>query len=182
MSDKSRRLSKLTDLLLIALVFMVWTGCGLLSSGPGTQKHTPLTVSSITIGDCKDLDSLPGLDSLYFAQVCLVFSHDGEQTLSITHINGNITCCPDSLKVEVNLEDNLITIMEKGNIPDPEDNICYCICISDLNYSIDGIKLGEYTIKMKSPFESDPEADPVMQFSIDFRDIPVDTICRYRLD
>ena len=58
--------------------------------------------------------------------------------LDIKHVNAVFNCCPDTIKADVSMEDNIITINESETNP-----ICDCICDYDLEYRLGPLTSGK---------------------------------------
>jgi hypothetical protein len=73
---------------------------------------------------------------------CIEFSYDGEDILTVHHLNAAFNCCPQELLADFSFSDNAITITE-GEIADPP---CDCLCLYDVDYRITGLPPGEYSL------------------------------------
>ena len=80
-------------------------------------------------------------------QDCIVYDYDGEGTLNLTHVNDMFNCCPESLYITVNVEDNVISVDEYET-----DGLCDCICMFDLEYRIINLSPGIYTLNVNNVY------------------------------
>jgi len=103
----------------------------------------------------------PGSDCIEY-----VFS-DG--VLSITHINAGFNCCTD-VGGDIEIEDNVITITEKES-----GDYCFCLCLYDVDYEIEGLQAAEYTIVIEELCLDD--GDELMEFTVDLISSPSGTHC-----
>jgi hypothetical protein len=110
-------------------------------------------------------------------QTCFIFSYDGVDTLRVSRVNAAFNCCPDSLFVEVALDDSTITITEKEDLT---GGGCYCLCLFDLDYTIAGVPPGSYRIRVVEPYRDTNETNPALQFSVDLAITPSGTFCVQR--
>ena len=78
-------------------------------------------------------------------------THEGIQykfkdnTLTITHVNAGLNCCPDPMNATVTVKDGVITIDETKSA-----NGCKCMCLFDVDYSVTELPVGTYIIEAKS--------------------------------
>ena len=77
---------------------------------------------------------------------CMEYQYDGEGFLSIRHINAGFNCCPE-IAPEISIEGNVITIDEIEI-----EGLCDCLCLFDLDYEINNLPPGVYTIHVIEPY------------------------------
>lgn len=116
----------------------------------------------VNFDTCKTFQKGDATDSTPPNQDCIEYQYDGENVLSIKHINAGFNCCPDEIKAIVNIEDNIITIKEKEYL---YSGGCYCLCLFDLDYDISGVSPEVYTIKVIEPYL--PEGNEPLEFTVD---------------
>jgi len=112
---------------------------------------------------CKSLQRMGAQDTIPLDQDCIEYVYVGEDVLSIMHINAGFNCCPEEVKVFVNIQDNVITIEEKEYFY--THGGCDCLCLFDLDFDITGVSPGEYTIKVIEPYL--PQEDEPLEFAVD---------------
>ena len=78
---------------------------------------------------------------------CLEYDYDGAGFLQMTHINGRFNCCPEELLADISVNDSIITIVESERL----DDGCFCLCLYDLDYEIENLPPGYYTVKVIEP-------------------------------
>lgn len=89
--------------------------------------------------------------------------------LQIKHINAGFNCCPDSIYSNVSISNDTIIIQEFESGPQ-----CYCLCLYDLYFEIDGITAKKYPVKFIEPLIRDQQ--PLI-FEINLSDQPTGKHC-----
>lgn len=113
-----------------------------------TETEIPLIFSGKLIShtECKvqPNDSTVNLiDSLS----CAEYSYnDATHTLRVRHMNAGFNCCPDSIFSNVSISNDTIIIQEFESNPQ-----CYCLCLYDLSFEIEGISAKKYQLKFIEP-------------------------------
>ncbi len=82
------------------------------------------------------------------------------QTLYLTHINAAFNCCPGTISVDVDIEEHLITLVERESSAD-----CDCLCLYDLDIAVTDLPQAEYRIVVVEPYLQKP--DQALSFSMD---------------
>lgn len=123
--------------------------------------------SSVSFGECKTFERATPPDSTPPDQDCIEYQYDGQDVLSINHINAGFNCCPDELAAVISVEGNVITIEEVEYL---YSGGCYCLCLFDLGYEIAGLLPGEYTVRVIEPYRH-PDDEP-LEFTIDLSSSP----------
>jgi len=72
---------------------------------------------------------------------CAEYIYDGNGNLALKHVNSCFNCCPGELGAEFSITENKLVITEYET-----EGLCCCLCLYDLDYRINGIKPGVYTI------------------------------------
>lgn len=93
-------------------------------------------------------------------QDCIKYQYYGDSVLEIQHINAGFNCCPKEIVASIDISDNVILIEESETEPG-----CLCLCLFDVNYKIEGLLPGKYTIKILEPYTNDQ--DQKLQFTVD---------------
>ncbi|MFH1049300.1 MAG: hypothetical protein V1779_00055 [bacterium] len=83
--------------------------------------------------------------------------------LTIKHLSAGFNCCFDYILVVIEVKDNVIFIKEKDIKPN-----CYCLCLRDIYYNIDGISPSQYQVKIIEPYL--PENDTAIIFDVDLKE------------
>ena len=124
--------------------------------------------------ECKT--AAPGLGPAYPAnRDCIVWEHDGNGTLNITHVNAGLNCCPGTIRAEIEIADNEIVIAAgEGDDSDP----CRCLCLYDLAYELTGIAAGRWTIVIVEQYL--PEGAEILALTVDLSLEPSGSHCVVR--
>lgn len=93
---------------------------------------------AVSTGSCKGSSAVPVAPSTA-GLTCILYNYDGEGTLSLTHQNAGLNCCPVPT-LTVKIEDNTVTITET------DDGLCDCSCLYDIVYRVENLPAGEYRI------------------------------------
>ena len=106
-------------------------------------------------------------------QDCIEYQYYGDNVLEIRHINAGFNCCPGTIIAQININDNIIVIKESET-----ESQCFCLCLFDVNYKIEGLMPGKYTIKIIEPYTNDQ--DEKLEFVLDLFRGTSGTYCVYR--
>jgi hypothetical protein len=116
---------------------------------------------AISTGECKVMGDAA------FMLACIQYNYDGTGSLSLTHQNAGLNCCPvPTLTVEI--EGNTITVTES------DDGLCDCYCLYDIQYQIENLPPGEYRIVFN---EAIPTGGDPIDFVVDLVQEPVGSFC-----
>jgi hypothetical protein len=74
---------------------------------------------------------------------CIDYNYDGSSTLILNHINAGFNCYPGEITADIVFNGNIITITEKER-----DSAADCICLYDLEYNLENLPPGLYTIRV----------------------------------
>ena len=136
-----------------------------------TETEDPLVFSGRLVKhtECK-VSTFDSITNLVDSLSCAGYSFNAStHRLNITHINAGFNCCPDSIFSNVSISNDTIIIQEFESDPH-----CYCLCLYDLFYEIDGIKAKQYQVKFIEPLIR--EQQPLI-FGIDLSNQPVGKHC-----
>ncbi len=111
---------------------------------------------------CKEFEKDSPPDSTPPDQDCIEYQYDGEGVLLLKHVNSGFNCCPDEILGEITLVGNTITITENESL---ESGGCDCLCLFDVDYQINDVPPGEYTITVNQLYLM--EGDELLQFTVD---------------
>jgi hypothetical protein len=103
---------------------------------------------------------------------CIEYEYDGESILTLQHINAGFNCCPE-IEINFHFEGNVITI-EQIEL----EGMCDCNCLFDLDYQIENLAPGEYTIAVVEPYTI--EVDAPLEFDVDLSTAASGEFCVYR--
>lgn len=90
---------------------------------------------------------------------CIEYEYDGENRLIIKHINAGFNCC-STVYADIEVKEDTIIIKEREY-----GEMCYCLCLYDLDYAIVNIKQKEYKVKVLELCVN--ENDEKLEFYID---------------
>ncbi len=103
-------------------------------------------------------------------QDCIEYQYYGDSVLEIHHINAAFNCCPGEIVANIEINDNVIVIKE-----DETESSCLCLCLFDLDYRIEGLMPGEYTIRIIGLYTD--EQDEKLEFTLDLSHATSGTYC-----
>jgi hypothetical protein len=155
-------------LLLLVAVFCL-TGCSEEASRsldePGLKPPDEFDGEVVVASSCKyhtysGIHSIQS-DNITENQDCIEYSYDGSSALLLKHINTGLNCCP-VIAAEFLMTDSVITIVE---IDSTLDGGCRCLCLFDIDYRLEGVSPGMYTVNV-----SEPLASPDISFVVDLSD------------
>ncbi|HKM12548.1 MAG TPA: hypothetical protein PK155_07055 [Bacteroidales bacterium] len=109
-----------------------------LLGGAGCDKETSnesLRIKDFSYLGCKETK---GLRATLHGEEYIEYKAVADGYLHIKHVNAVFNCCPDTIKADVSMEDNIITINESETNP-----ICDCICDYDLEYRLGPLTSGK---------------------------------------
>jgi len=104
----------------------------------------------VSTGDCWSSGQSGG-EAAPSLQTCIIYEYDGVGSLSLTHVDAGLNCCPVPT-ITVDIEGNTITITEA------DDGMCDCLCLYDIEYQVENLPPGQYRIMVHEavPIEGDP--------------------------
>lgn len=135
----------------------------------GTSGEDPSGYLLVTSG-CKAFALEAGGDVPGPDQDCFEYSYDRSGELSITHINAGFNCCPGEITADIDITNHVITITEHE-----EMQLCRCNCLFDVEYRIENIPPGLYTIRFVEPYTE--EGDEPLECMINLQDDPAGSCC-----
>ncbi|MBN1447658.1 MAG: hypothetical protein JXA28_06985 [Bacteroidetes bacterium] len=105
------------------------------------------------------------------SESCIEYSYDAaKRSLLLTHVNAGFNCCPGVLSVQISVDDNIITIIERE-----QEAGCHCLCLYDLTMEIVNLPPGSYRIVVIEPYLHDE--DLPLSFAVDVRHHPSGKSC-----
>jgi hypothetical protein len=141
----------------------------------GPPPCSPPSGSLTGYEGCLEFSQGGQTDSIPPDQDCILYQYDGEGILLLEHVNAGFNCCPDEILADVNLQGNVITI-EEDECLEPGGG-CDCLCLFDVDYRIDDLPPGEYTIRVYGMYLLGAE---IIEFTADLGTSPSGTNCVHR--
>jgi hypothetical protein len=114
----------------------------------------------VKASDCKSNGTAAAVEGEPSDRGCMTYSYSGG-VLTLQHINAAFNCCP-IIAADVSIAGNVITVTETEGL---EHGGCSCLCLFDLDFEIENLVAGEYTIKVIELYLS--EGDLPLEFGID---------------
>jgi len=154
------------DQLLFACMIIVFLGC----CSPYEKQETSSDIFvHLTYGDCKEFSAEQSVAVAH--QDCVeVFA--GLNEVRIKHVNAAFNCCPGTINAYVRLENQVILVHESET-----EAGCDCQCLYDLNYSLQGLKPGTYSLVVVGPYTQDNDRNLECEINL-----PQDTTAHNCLD
>ncbi|MBN2381340.1 hypothetical protein JXQ70_00520 [bacterium] len=131
------------------------------------QSDTSESASELFVqlnhGDCKEFgaDDQAASAGPSNHQDCLEIQANGN-VLQLRHLNAGFNCCPAQINAEVTLEGPILTISESES-----EQGCHCLCLYDLDYTIQGLGPGIYTVRVVEPYLEPGDSVLECQFDMD---------------
>ena len=100
---------------------------------------------------------------------CIDYSFE-DGVLHLTHINAGFNCCPGEISADITVEGDMITITEHEDMKG-----CHCLCLFDVEYEIENLEAGEYTIRFIELYTE--EGDDPLEFPVDLASVPQGDFC-----
>lgn len=140
--------------------------------GPPPCSGVDPSGSLIGMSDCNILGTgLTPPDSSSFKD-CIEYQYDGESILTLQHVNAGFNCCPE-IEIVFHFEGSVITI-EQIEL----SAACDCDCLFNLDYQIENLSPGAYTITVVEPYTI--EGDDPLEFDVDLSTAATGSYCVYR--
>ncbi len=138
----------------------------------GPPPNNPSTGALINYDGCKEFQKGTTDDGTPPDQDCIEYQYDGASVLMLKHINAGFNCCPDEILADITIENNVITIEESQSL---DSGGCPCLCLFDLDYEINNLPPGEYTIRVNEIYLE--EGDEILEFTVDLLSLPSGSYC-----
>ncbi len=119
--------------------------------------------------DCKYNDIKLMAEGFDSTRECIQYKYV-DNTLMITHVNAGLNCCPEPMNATVTVKDGVITIDETRAA-----NNCKCLCLYDVNYTVNELPAGTYIIEAKSM--TDLAGDDELKGTVDLVKNPEGSFC-----
>jgi hypothetical protein len=121
---------------------------------------------AVNTGDCKGSGAAPSAQSVA-GLTCITYEYDNQGTLSLTHQNAGLNCCPVPT-LTVAIDGNTITVNES------DDGLCDCYCLYDIAYRVENLPPGQYRIIVN---EAIPGGGEPLDFAVDLVQSPSGQFC-----
>jgi len=102
---------------------------------------------------------------------CISYIYGNDSVLYLRHINAGFNCCPDSFTATFAISEANIVIDEMEVVSMP----CLCLCLFDLDYRINGLPPGVYTLRVNEPYLW--EGGEPLEFTLDLTPYSSDFLC-----
>ena len=170
LGDISMRRSKgnLTGLVILtAFTLCILTSC---TENNTTQNSSNAEGSLTQFSECKYMDTgnIHSYDHTS-SEDCIDYVYTNDGTLTMTHVNSAFNCCPGELTADITISNNKITIEEHEEIAG-----CHCNCLYDIEYRIDNLTAGIYTIEIITPYVDETE---YLEFTMDLTSPGTGSFC-----
>lgn len=119
---------------------------------------------------CKSSDKGFETDTIPLDQECAFWEYDGVSTLQIHHKNAAFNCCPIEQYAELGEFSNGVIYVQEQEIL-VEGVGCECVCLFNIDFAIDRLPPGEYTIRLVRP-GADPDGETILAFTVTLTDEP----------
>lgn len=144
-------------------------GCG--EDNPANPPGTQLTPTGTLLSTTGCKQSVRGEElSTPPDQDCVEYEYDGNNVLTLTHLNAGFNCCPVEITADIDIEKQVITIVEHES-----EHGCKCLCLFDVDYRIVNLKPGNYEIKFVELYTE--SGDDLLEFTCDLSQATSDTYC-----
>lgn len=134
-------------LIFMALVLFLFNAPGCKTNSINNNENLNPEGSLLNYGGCKGetAGTFQGQDGVNQGetQECIIFEYAGN-TLNLKHVNAYLNCCPDEITADILFQGQSIVITEKE-----AELGCFCTCYYDIDYQLNNIARGTYTISIK---------------------------------
>lgn len=160
-----------TLIILIILFLFIFGSCREKVTSPEVQSTGLL----MTYEGCKSFAATSGTKSASHSSnaECFEYQYNGQGQLALKHINSGFNCCPEKIDADISLSGGLIYIKEREKAQG-----CFCRCLFDIDYQINDLKPGTYTIEIKGPYVE--TTDESLRFDVELYGQCSGTFCVVR--
>lgn len=150
-----------------------WLAAGCEKESPaGTPMTLAPTIEIVARTGCKTGIESGRAGSL--ALDCVEYGYGDDGVLLLTHANAAFNCCIDDVAAAITVSGDTIRILESEIVTTP----CHCLCLYDVDYRIEGLLPGVYTIVVVEPYTA--EGDSLLAGAIDLVTAPAGSFCAVR--
>ena len=147
--------------ILTAISFLAIQSCDRLPNDCDCYQDITAEVTNFT--DCKNDQTELFFDGYDKTTTAIEYTYDeSTKSLMLRHINANFNCCPGKIYCGFEIDDNVIVVQE---LSEKED--CRCICLYDVDFLLNNVEKGIYTIAIKELYI---EEALWLQFDIDLNE------------
>jgi len=152
--------------------FFALSSDGCSGDDPANPIGTHLTPDGTLVSTtgCKQFLPQRGLSEASPNQDCAQYEYDGNNVLTLKHINAGFNCCPGEITADIDIENHVITVVEHES-----EHGCRCLCLFDVDYKIEHIEPGAYEIKFVEPYTE--AGDDPLAFTCDLSQATSGTYC-----
>ena len=165
------------------IIFTINLGDDFSSQYCVTRKYYPWGVYDNPQGEISQASDCGGFESLrvpvyhdglFDSNSCIFYNYTDNNVLQIMHTNAVLNCCP-VVTADITVNFNEIIIEEIDSL---YMGGCDCICTYDIDYLINDLTPGTYTIKIIEPYLASGE--DTLTGTMDLINEPEGTICAIR--
>lgn len=151
---------------LLVLAILIVSG---MSCNKSTDMEQPYGLKVLSFSDCKITYAKESI--VEPSQACLVYSYDGDGTLTLNHINADFNCCISDIEASISVDSKEIDIQETAAL---DNGGCDCFCYYDVETQLEGLSDGEYTVTVTN---GGSEFGQQLSFTADLEGVDTDTVC-----
>ncbi|HSG29546.1 MAG TPA: hypothetical protein VLA34_13785, partial [Candidatus Krumholzibacterium sp.] len=159
--------------LMLAVILSGTTGCNETDPAGGGPTGD-FAYDLVFTSDCIDRLQPDGATMVEPPRECCEYSYDGEDMLTIRHVDFALNCCPGEITATVSLDEDVISIIETEG---PGSAPCDCLCLYITKIEITGISPGSYNIIFDDTYT---HGGPALQADIDLLSEPAGLFCEDR--
>ncbi|NIM15820.1 MAG: hypothetical protein GTO45_27835 [Candidatus Aminicenantes bacterium] len=101
---------------------------------------------------------------------CIEYQYNGSGKLILRHINAGFNCCPGEITATIEFNGNLVIITEAE-----AEQACRCNCLFDLDFEINNLSPGQYTIRIIEPYVE--TGDQVLEITVNLSSATSGSFC-----
>jgi hypothetical protein len=101
---------------------------------------------------------------------CIEYQYNGTGRLMLRHVNAGFNCCPGIITATIVFNGNLVIITEAE-----QQQACRCDCLFDLDYEINNLSPGQYTIRIIEPYVE--TGDQLLEFNVNLSSATSGSFC-----
>jgi hypothetical protein len=148
-------------LLFLPALILILPACGEDTDNRTAEPRYEPVGTLMEAAGCKTFEA-KSPDETQAALDCIDWSYDGAGTLTITHINAALNCCPGTITADIEIAGTDILISEREG---DDAEWCHCLCLYDLTYEFSNIQPDVYTVRFEELYL--PEGAEILRTTID---------------
>jgi hypothetical protein len=142
---------------------------GLLVSCERNDNNGTPSVTSASNMICKGNGILKTSDPVPETS-CINYSYDGNNLLTMMHLNASFNCCPKSFAVDFEVKGDSLIIRE-----DDAEHLCKCNCLYDIEIKVHNLPADNYHVRIAESFEN--YSWPKLIFDLDLKKTISGQVC-----